>query len=125
MTDHLEAFGDVLKDFGDIFAKLAQRPAALGAARLLWFMRLELARKVRRQRASRRLACSSRRRRWLLKGRCLLAAVGFQFFQLQLKLFDLPLDLLRAAPELHALQLGDEQRQMLDLMLMREQLLLN
>ena len=47
----------------------------------------------------------------------LLCAVGFQLFQLQLKLLDLPLDLLRAASELHALQLGDEQRQMLDLVL--------
>src|ERR1022692_4509689 len=43
-------------------------------------MRLELARKVRRQRASRSLACMSRRRQLLLSGRCLLAAGGFQFF---------------------------------------------
>ena len=53
-----------------------------------------------------------------------LCTVGFQLFELQLKLLDLALDLLRLAPELHASQLGDEQLQMLDLMrAMREQLL--
>src|SRR6266478_3534267 len=35
---------------------------------------------------------------------------------------DLPLDLLRAAPELHAPQLGDQQLQMLDLALVGDQL---
>jgi hypothetical protein len=49
---------------------------------------------------------------------------GLQFFQLQLQLFDLPLQLLRLAPKLHAPQLGDEQLQMLDLTFAREQPLL-
>ena len=46
----------------------------------------------------------------------------FQLFQLQFQLLDLPLQLLRLATELHAPQLGDQQLQMLDLALVREQL---
>jgi GTPase Era involved in 16S rRNA processing len=42
---------------------------------------------------------------------------------LQLQLFDLPFDLLRLAPELHAAQFRDQQHQVLDLMITREQLL--
>ena len=57
---------------------------------------------------------------WFSVGGALLGAVGFQVFQLQLKLFDLPLDLLRLASELHALQLGDQQLQVLDLVVARE-----
>jgi len=45
---------------------------------------------------------------------CAVLAFGatrLQFFQLQLKLLDLALDLLRLASELHPLQLGDQQLQ--------------
>ena len=85
-------------------------------------MRLDLPQKMLRKWASRWLADDSRSAhcRGLFDNRCALCAVGFQFFQLQLKLLDLPLDLLRPAPELHALQLGDEQFQVLDLVIARE-----
>src|SRR5260370_17168100 len=52
----------------------------------------------------------------------MLGPVGFELFELEFELFDLPLDLLRAAPELHAPQLGDQQLQMLDLALVGDQL---
>ena len=53
---------------------------------------------------------------------CLLVfgAACLQLFQLQLKLFDLPLDLLRLASELHPLQLGDQQLQVFDLVVAGE-----
>ena len=61
------------------------------------------------------------RTRW-----CWLLAFGathLQFFQFQLKLFDLALDLLRLASELHPLQLGDQQLQVFNLMVTGEKLL--
>jgi hypothetical protein len=54
----------------------------------------------------------------------LLAAIRFQFFQPQLQLLDLPRQFLRLTPKLHAVQLGQQQLQMLDLALTRLQLLL-
>ena len=45
-----------------------------------------------------------------------------QFLQLQFQLLNLPFQLLRLASKLHAPQLGDQQLQVLDLALMREQL---
>ena len=42
---------------------------------------------------------STRLGRWFRRK---LGLVGFELFQLELELFDLPLDLLRATPELHA-----------------------
>ena len=47
-------------------------------------------------------------------------AVCFEVFELQLKLFNLPFDLLRLASELHTPQLGDQQFQVFDLMIARE-----
>jgi len=44
-----------------------------------------------------------------------LAAIRFQFFQPQFQLLDLSLKLLRLPPELHAMQLGQQQLQILDL----------
>jgi len=46
-----------------------------------------------------------------------------QFIQPQLKLLDLPGHLLRPTPELHSPQLGDQQLQVLDLRVARDQLL--
>jgi hypothetical protein len=51
-------------------------------------------------------------------------AFGLQLFELQLQLLDLLRDLLRLASELHALELGNEQLQMLELTIAREQLLM-
>ena len=53
----------------------------------------------------------------------LLRAAGLQFIQPQLQLLDLPVQLLRLAPELHAPQLGDQQFQSVDLFVSRGQLL--
>ena len=41
--------------------------------------------------------------------RSFLAAIRFQFLQPQLQLLDLPLQLLRLPPKLHAVQLGQQQ----------------
>ena len=49
----------------------------------------------------------------------LLAGLRFQFFQPQLQLLDLPREFLRLPPKLHAMQLGQQQLQMLDLALPR------
>jgi len=53
----------------------------------------------------------------------LLAALRFQLLQPQLQLFDLPLQLLRLPPKLHPMQLGQQQLEMLDLAIPRDQLL--
>ena len=80
-----------------------------------------------------RLTCRFRRGDWIRSscrnklGEDSLAATRlgrFQFLQFQLQLFNLPLQLLRLASKLHAPQLGDQQLQMLDLALMREQLIM-
>ena len=49
--------------------------------------------------------------------RCRCGLIGFEFFQLQLKLFDLPFHLLRVPAELHRSQLSDQQLQPFDLLL--------
>ena len=54
--------------------------------------------------------------------RCKLGLAGFELFQLEFKLLDLPFHLLRAASELHASQLRDQQLHPLDLAPVREQL---
>jgi hypothetical protein len=56
-------------------------------------------------------------RRWRVE--IWLAALRFQFLQPQLQLLDLPLQFFRLAPKLHAMQLGQQQLQMLDLALPR------
>jgi hypothetical protein len=53
----------------------------------------------------------------------LLRAASLQFIQPQLQLLDLPVQLLRLAPELHAPQLGDQQFQPVDLFVSRGKLL--
>src|SRR5664279_1624034 len=55
---------------------------------------------------------------WVVEG------ARLQLFQPQLQLLDLPVQFLRLAPNLHAPQLGNQQLQMLDLALVREQLLM-
>src|SRR5664279_2243314 len=55
---------------------------------------------------------------WVVEG------ARLQLFQPQLQLLDLPVQFLRLAPKLHAPQLGNQQLQMLDLALVREQLLM-
>jgi len=52
------------------------------------------------------------------------AAVRLQFLELQLQLLDLPRQLLRLPPKLHAMQLGQQQLQVLELALPQDQLLM-
>src|ERR1019366_4872893 len=66
---------------------------------------------------NRRNPCPCRRSSGVLRLRCL------QFVQQQLQLLDLSIQLLRLAPELHPPQLGDQQLQVLDLVVTRQQLL--
>ena len=44
-----------------------------------------------------------------------LSSRGLESFQLEFELFDVAMELLRLAPEVHTPQLGDDQLQMLDL----------
>ena len=77
-----------------------------------------------RQRPSRRLAARSRGCRRPRRGgsRRGLRLGGGQFVQLELQLLDLPIQLLRPAPELHSSQLGNQQLQAFDLGLTPRQL---
>ena len=90
-------------------------------------MGLDLARQMRGQRTPRGLGYRWERRRrtgcWFGLRRS-WRTIRLQLFQLQLQLFDLVCDLLRLAPELHPPQLGQQQLQVRDLLLTREQLLI-
>ncbi|KDR26698.1 hypothetical protein BG57_26035 [Caballeronia grimmiae] len=99
---------------GDVLAEVAKRTAALRTARVVGLMNNVFARQMfRKGFASRRHAgfsagpcrCVDRRR----------AIVGLQIFETQFQLFDLAINLLRLAPELHALEFRDPQLQVLDL----------
>jgi len=84
-----------------------------------------LARQVFRQRPPRRFRShignrGDDRRRLPRSG--VLCLVRLQLLQLQLQLLDLPIQLLGLAAELHPPQLGDQQLQVLDLVVPRQQL---
>ena len=118
-ADHFEPRRNVFQRLRHVLAQMAQRAAAVRARLLLGRDRLRLARQVGRQRTARRLASgascfSSDRRRH--DGRRLCGGlVGFQIFQPQLELLDVSIVLFRTRAEVHALQLEDEQFQVLDL----------
>src|SRR6476660_1862872 len=104
MPDNPEACRDVLEHFGDILAQLAQMTTAVGTGVHLGFVGLYFA----RQMFGKCLSSWSLRHRFLGEIRCrreLRISAGFgrlQLFQLELELLDLPLQLLRLAPKLHA-----------------------
>ena len=94
MADDLEAGGNVLQHLGDIFAELGERAATLRADLLCGRVRFDLPRKMLREWASRWLGSRS----WSVccrgDNRLALCAIGFELFQLQLKLLNLALNLL-------------------------------
>jgi hypothetical protein len=114
VTNHSPMPRHVVELLGDVLAELAKRTAALRTARVVGLMNNVFARQMfRKWLASRRLAgfwagpcrCVDRRR----------TIVGLQIFETQFQLFDLAINLLRLAPELHALEFRDPQLQVLDL----------
>ena len=128
MANHHETGGHILQHLRDIFAQLAQLALTFRAYRFFRLVPARLSRKMIRQCAPRGLRCRRSRRggdrsRFWRVG-LFLAAIRFQFLQPQLQLLDLPRELLRLTPKLHAMQLGQQQLQMLDLALARLQLLL-
>src|SRR5450830_545934 len=120
MTDHAEAAWYPLELLGDVLTQMAQATAAARTGVGLRLIYVLIARQVLRQRLARWLV--ARRlvhRRALALG---LAFGGLQVLQLQFQLFDLVVQLLGFAAELHAPQLGDHQLQVLDLDFGRGQL---
>jgi hypothetical protein len=95
----LTLFGALCKNphLGDIFTELLQDAAAGGTALFGRKMGTDFPRKMIGKRPSlpgRGGTIRGRRlRRWF---RCNLGSAGFEFFELELELFDLSLDLLRA-----------------------------
>ena len=105
-----------LEDLRDVLAELAQRAAALGTGRVPRHMRLDLARQVLRQRPPDRSILRRRNgigRRFALR-QSAWGRPRFQVFQPQFKLLNLVVELLALAPKLHPPQLQDEQFQILD-----------
>ena len=109
--DYLEGRVDDFQLFGDIFPEQLELAAASGAS---WFLRIEdahLAHQVLRQRLAYRLGPDWRGRRFDLFGGTIF---GDQVFQTGFELLDLAVDLLGFAAELHALELGDLELELLD-----------
>src|SRR4051812_45887336 len=113
MPDHPETGWHILKLLGHVFAQVPQPAAAGWAGLCFWPIDSLVAWQMVRQRLAHRLLA------WGAVGlrhfpRC-YTLVGLQVFQLQLELFDLVIELLGLAAELHAPQLGNPQLEMLDL----------
>jgi hypothetical protein len=114
MTDYTPMPGNVVKLLGNVLAKLTKFAATLRTTPII-----RLVNDVDALQVSRKWFAS----RWLptfkaVPLRCIdgcRAIVGLKILETQLQLFDLPVDLLRLAPELHALELRDPQLQVLDL----------
>ena len=119
MLNDLVGCRNAFQLLGYIFAELTQRTTAIRTAGVRRKMRDDFTRKIFRQ----RLARSTRPRPWLLSEQnlaVLLALCGLlrlQFFQLKLKLFQLPRQLLALAAEDHPPVLLDDQLQMFDQLL--------
>jgi hypothetical protein len=119
MADHPEPAGDIVEDFGDVFAKPGHVAAAsrTGAGPVVHrFVHDRMARQVIRQGLALWLVCFPDRKR-LVFGRGLADLFGFAGLQLlepQFELVDLPGQSLRRAAELHPPQLGDLEFELLD-----------
>lgn len=114
VTNHSPMPRYIVELLGNVLTEVAKRATALRTARVVGLMNNVFARQMFREwLASRWLAgfwagpcrCVDRRR----------AIVGLQIFETQFQLLDLAINLLRLAPELHALELRDPQLQVLDL----------
>src|SRR5690606_9190396 len=123
MADHLEVRGHVLKHFADILAEtLELTAAALAAAR--WRMHDVLARQLWRQCLAHGLdafglffgngGCGGRRD---------LSLASFEFFQRELELRDLRIELLGRSSEAHTLQAQQLDPELLDQHIALQQLL--
>jgi hypothetical protein len=120
MPDHPEPPGDVVEHLGDIFAELGHGAAAGRAsagAVMLRFVHDLLPRQVVRQLLALGLASLTDRQRPVFGGGFteFFHLAGFQLFEPQLELFDLPGHALRGAAKLHPPQLGDLELQLFDL----------
>ena len=125
LTDHFESRRHVLQNFRNVFAEKFQLAAAVRASFLLRQIRSHFARQVLGQWLSywfRRDACNGRNPCRCVRSSCVLRLRRLQLVQPQLQLLDLTIQLLRLTPELHPPQLGDQQLQMLDLVVARQQL---
>ena len=115
VPDHLEARRHVLQDLGDVLADLLHRRAAVGAGAGRGVFH-RLARQAFRQRPTCRaflllgLGCGNLRR-----ARLPTRAVGFQLLDQELELADLRVELLGGATVLQSAKLGDEELEVLDL----------
>jgi hypothetical protein len=114
MPDHPEPPRDVVEHLGDVFAEPGHGAAAGWAsagAVVLRFVHDLLTGQVVRQLLALGLA-SLADRQWPVFGG---GFAGFQLFEPQLELFDLPGHALRGAAKLHPPQFGDLELQLLDL----------
>ena len=126
LTDHFESRRHVLQNFRNIFAQRLQLAAAVRTSFLLRQILPHFARQVLGQRPPccfRRDVCNGRDHCRCVRASCVLRLRRLQLVQPQLQLLDLTIQLLRLAPELHPPQLGDQQLQMLDLVVARSKLL--
>ena len=126
LTDHFESRRHVLQNFRNVFAQRFQLAAAVRTSGLLRQIRSAL-RAAGAPAATSVLVsprvCNGRNPCRCVRSRCVLRLRRLQLVQPQLQLLDLTIQLLRLAPELHPPQLGDQQLQMLDLVVTRSQLL--
>src|SRR5271170_1930255 len=122
MADYLISGWYALQNLRDILAQLAQLAAAVRACIFDGQMRVHFTRQMFRQWPPNWLDL-----RWCayLCGCCdALGSLRLQFFELQFQLLDLTADLLALGAEDHPPQLGNDQLQMLDLVVAAEELLL-
>ena len=119
-ADHFEARRNVFQCLGNVLAQHPQSAAAIGAGLLHRREGVGFARQFGGQLTPRGFARRLPLCLDLLYPRRLgRGLAGFGMFQLQCELGDVARQLLRARPELHALQLQDEQLQVLDFGLAR------
>ena len=121
MTDHAQAAWYPFELLGNVLTQGAQSTAAGGASFAWRRVHFLVSRQVIWQGTAHRFFARRLIGRWHLARRFTL--VSLQVLQLQFQLFDLLVELLRLAAELHAPQFGDLQLEMLDLDVARVELL--
>jgi len=100
----------VVQNFGDVLADLAHRCAAVGAGTCRHVFDARARQMLRQRPAHRRL-----RGRLRNGGKRYGSGRDLQLFEPEFQLLDLAIEPLRAAPELQALQLRDDELEVLDL----------
>ena len=120
MANDLETGAYILQHLRDILAKCAQSASAIRTRIVAGHVGMHLTRQMFGQWPARRL----RGNRGCTRSCCgfaLCTAVSFQFFELQLQLFNLPQHLLALHSEEHALELFDQQLEVRNLRCARTQ----